>query len=76
MKTRSLGIAFAALLAFAPVRSNAGQSADPAAANPATPAADPGDSPISVARSPPASKMLKTTPCKEAMPGKRYRRDT
>ena len=50
MKPRSLGIAFAALLAFAPVRGNAGQAANPAAANPATPAADPGGRPISVAR--------------------------
>ena len=40
MKTRSLGIAFAALLAFAPVRGNAEDTTNAAApANAATPAA-------------------------------------
>ena len=67
MKTRSLGIAFAALLAFAPVR-GAGQTANAAGpANAATPA-DPGDRPASVARSASvpktAASATETTPRK------------
>jgi hypothetical protein len=51
MKTRSLGIAFAALLACAPVRGFAEDAASPAApANAATPAAGPNDCPTSVPR--------------------------
>jgi hypothetical protein len=51
MKTRSLGIAFAALLAFAPVRGNAEDTTNAAApANAATPAAGPSDRPPSVPR--------------------------
>jgi hypothetical protein len=51
MKTRSLGIAFAALLACAPVRGFAEDAASPAApANAATPAAGPNDRPTSVPR--------------------------
>ena len=51
MKTRSLGIAFAALLACAPVRGFAEDAASPAApANAATPAAGPNDRPPSVPR--------------------------
>jgi hypothetical protein len=51
MKTRSLGIAFAALLAFAPVRGSAEDAASPAApTNTATPAAGPNDRPASVPR--------------------------
>jgi hypothetical protein len=51
MKTRSLGIAFAALLACAPVRGFAEDAASPAApANTSTPAASPGDPPASVPR--------------------------
>ena len=50
MKTRSLGIAFAALLAFAPVRGNAGQPANAAAPANAATSADPGDRPASVPR--------------------------
>jgi hypothetical protein len=51
MKTRSLGIAFAALLAFAPVRGSAGESPNTAAsANAATPASDSGDRPASAPR--------------------------
>jgi hypothetical protein len=51
MKTRSLGIAFAALLACAPVRGFAEDAASPAApANAATPAAGPSDRPPSVPR--------------------------
>src|SRR5206468_11335393 len=49
MKTRSLGIAFAALLACAPVRGFAEDAASPAApANAASPAAGPNDRPASV----------------------------
>ena len=51
MKTRSLGIAFAALLAFAPVRGSAEDATSPAApANASLPAASPGDPPASVPR--------------------------
>jgi hypothetical protein len=51
MKTRSLGIAFAALLALAPVRGSAQDAASPAApAKAATPAAGLSDSPASVPR--------------------------
>lgn len=51
MKTRSLGIAFAALLAFAPVRGSAEGTANAAApANAATPASGPSDRPASVPR--------------------------
>lgn len=51
MKTRSLGIAFAALLAFAPVRGSAEDAASPAApVNTSSPAASPGDPPASVPR--------------------------
>jgi hypothetical protein len=51
MKTRSLGIAFAALLACAPVRGFAEDAASPAApAKAATPAAGPNDRPASVPR--------------------------
>jgi hypothetical protein len=50
MKTRSLGIAFAALLAFAPVRGQSEEAASPASANAATPAANPGDRPMSAPR--------------------------
>jgi hypothetical protein len=51
MKTRSLGIAIAALLAFAPVRGSAGETADAAApASAATPASDPAERPASVPR--------------------------
>src|SRR5256885_9422786 len=51
MKPPSLGIAFAALLAFAPVRGFAEDAASPAApANAATPAAGPSDRPPSVRR--------------------------
>jgi hypothetical protein len=51
MKTRSLGIAFAALLACAPVRGFAEDAASPAApANAASPAADPNGRPASVPR--------------------------
>jgi hypothetical protein len=47
MKTRSLGIAFAALLALAPVRGSAQEATSPAAASPA---ATPADPPASVPR--------------------------
>jgi hypothetical protein len=51
MKTRSLGIAFAALLAFAPVRGHAEDAAPPAApANTSSPATDPGSRPADVPR--------------------------
>ncbi len=51
MKTRSLGIAFAALLAFAPVRGSAQDAASAAApAKAASPAAGPSDPPASVPR--------------------------
>jgi hypothetical protein len=51
MKTRSLGIAFAALLAFAPVRGNAEDAASPVApANAAAPAASTGGRPVDVPR--------------------------
>lgn len=51
MKTRSLGIAFAALLAFAPVRGSAEDAASPAVpANTSSPAASPSDPPASVPR--------------------------
>jgi hypothetical protein len=51
MKTRSLGIAFAALLACAPVRGFAEDAASPAApANAPTPTASPGAPPPSVPR--------------------------
>ena len=51
MKTRSLGIAFAALLAFAPVRGSAQDAASPpAAANTASPATSPSEVPASVPR--------------------------
>jgi hypothetical protein len=51
MKTRSLGIAFAALLAFAPVRGSAEDAASPAApAKAATPATNRDDPPASVPR--------------------------
>jgi hypothetical protein len=51
MKTRSLGIAFAALLACAPVRGFAQDAASPAApANAASPAPGPNDRPASVPR--------------------------
>jgi hypothetical protein len=51
MKTRSLGIAFAALLAFAPVRGSAQDAATSAApANGSAPAAAPGDPPKNVPR--------------------------
>jgi hypothetical protein len=50
MKTRSLGIAFAALLAFAPVRGNAGQTAGTAAPANAATSADPGERQTSVPR--------------------------
>ena len=59
MKTRSLGIAFAALLAFAPVRGSAEEKANTAApSNAATPAADPSDRP---ANTPRPSIVPKTT---------------
>lgn len=52
MKTRSLGIAFAALLACAPVRGFAEDAASPAApANTATAGAGPSDHPASAPRS-------------------------
>jgi hypothetical protein len=51
MKTRSLGIAFAALLAFAPVRGSAQDAATSAApANSSAPAATPGDPPKNAPR--------------------------
>ena len=51
MKTRSLGIAFAALLAFAPVRGSAQDAASPAApAKASAPAAGQSDPPPSVPR--------------------------
>ena len=51
MKTRSLGIAFAALLACAPVRGFAQDAASPAApANAASPAGSTGNPPASVPR--------------------------
>jgi len=51
MKTRSLGIAFAALLAFAPVRGSAQDAAAPAApAKAPTPAVGQSDAPASVPR--------------------------
>lgn len=51
MKTRSLGIAFAALLAFAPVRGSADAMANSAApADAAAPAKNPSDRPASVPR--------------------------
>jgi hypothetical protein len=49
MKTRSLGIAFAALLACAPVRGHA-QDGAAAPANATSPAARPGDRPADVPR--------------------------
>jgi hypothetical protein len=68
MKTRSLGIAFAALLAIAPVRGSAHEAASPAASSPA---ASPADPPASVPR---PSILPKTTedaaPSTEAKPGK------
>jgi hypothetical protein len=64
MKTRSLGIAFAALLAFAPVRGNAREAANTAApANAATPAADPTERAASVPR-PSILSSDETTPRK------------
>jgi hypothetical protein len=50
MKTRSLGIAFAALLALAPARSSAQDTASPAAPSTSSPAANPADPPASVPR--------------------------
>ena len=51
MKTRALGIAFATLLAFAPVRGSAEDAASPAAAaNSSSPAASPSDPPAGVPR--------------------------
>ena len=51
MKTRSLGIAFAALLACAPVRGFAEEAASPSApANASSPSAKEGDRPASVPR--------------------------
>jgi hypothetical protein len=61
MKTRSLGIAFAALLAFAPVRGSAEDAASPAApANAATPAAS--DRPASMPRPSIVPKSSEATP--------------
>jgi len=58
MKTRSLGIAFAALLAIAPVRGSAQEAASPAAsAKPSSPASSPSEPPASV----PRPSILKTT---------------
>jgi hypothetical protein len=70
MKTRSLGIAFAALLAFAPVRGNAGQTANAAGpANAATPA-DPGDRPASAMRPSIVPKASEAAPAAEITPRK------
>jgi len=67
MKTRSLGIAFAALLAFAPVRGSAEDAAAPAApANSATPAAGPNDRPVSVPRPSIVPKTSDAAPAPEA----------
>jgi len=60
MKTRSLGIAFAALLAFAPVRGSAANTTAPADA--ATPATDPGNRPASVPRPSIAPKAGEAAP--------------
>ncbi|MCP4616323.1 MAG: hypothetical protein GY844_07780 [Bradyrhizobium sp.] len=67
MKTRSLGIAFAALLAFAPVRGSAQDAASPAPpASAASPAADPGDRPVSVPRPSIVPKTNEATPAPAA----------
>ena len=68
MKTRSLGIAFAALLAFAPVRGNAAEEgANTAApANAATPASGPNDRPTNVPRPSILPKTTETTPAPAA----------
>ena len=73
MKTRSLGIAFAALLAFAPVRGSAQDAATSAApANSATPAAAPSDPPTSVPRPSIAPKTAEPATT-DAMPRKKRR---
>ena len=64
MKTRSLGIAFAALLAFAPVRGSAAEEAanTRAPANAATPASGPNDRPTSVPRPSIVPKTTESAP--------------
>ena len=71
MKTRSLGLAFAALLAFAPERGSAKETAGSAApSNSTTPARDSSDRPASVLRAPIVPKTSEAT---EARP-RRYAR--
>ena len=77
MKTRSLGIAFAALLAFAPVRGSAQDAASPASsANTTSPATSPGEAPPSVPRPSILPKSEEVAPAAEAQPRKvrRYAR--
>ena len=86
MKTRSLGIAFAALLAFAPVRGSAQDAASPAApAKAASPAAGQSDPPASVPRPSIAPKTAEpgeapavtdATPRKKRRYARHYRRYT
>ena len=74
MKTRSLGIAFAALLAFAPARGSAEGATSPAVpAN--APAANPADRPTSVPRPSIAPKSAEGTApaATDAMPRKSRR---
>ena len=68
MKTRSLGIAFAALLAFAPVRGNAAEDAanTTAPANAATPAAGANDRATDAPRPSIVPKTTETTPAPAA----------
>jgi hypothetical protein len=69
MKTRSLGIAFAALLAFVPARGSA--NASPAApANTSSPAVNPGDRPVSVPRPSIAPKTAEGAPVSAATDAK------
>ncbi|MGQ0686225.1 hypothetical protein [Bradyrhizobium sp.] len=70
MKTRSLGIAFAALLAFAPVRGHAEEAAN-APANAATPTSD---RPANAPRPSIAPKTVEGTPAPATEPAVRKRR--
>ena len=77
MKTRSLGIAFAALLAFAPVRGSAQDATSPAdSTNTASPATSPSEVPASVPRPSILPKTEEAAPAVEAQPRKvrRYAR--
>jgi len=70
MKTRSLGIAFAALLAFAPARGNANAASPAAPADTSSPAVNPGDRPASAPRPAIVPKTAESTPVSAATDAK------